>query len=278
MACFYCSLAYVNAQECGTCCDCGKLVCNQSTCPRPNYHADQCTCGCAEVVCIYHMDNHARTKHKSLSTVCFARTALVVAFGAAGAIERAADQMDPTTAREIFDAVQHFRGFCGQLSITGLAASTNVLPELAEESEWLRLSALTSLLPKVLSNIADARNALSARADAMEWFPQDLDERAREIAALANERENSVDLPIGDRTEQYGWLGPRISLMAAVALTAPTTSEELTVRGKRVGVMGRGAVGAPRMEMLAAQLRALPTAINFGESSYVAGDDELSAN
>lgn len=88
MACFYCARAKVNSPDAGPCYKCKNNICVDGLSARAHrYHGDTCICGCGELICIYHMDDHARNEHKSTIETCFANTALMVSLVAAAALE-----------------------------------------------------------------------------------------------------------------------------------------------------------------------------------------------
>ncbi|MGH7754172.1 MAG: hypothetical protein ACREN5_15310 [Gemmatimonadales bacterium] len=79
MACFYCKKqGFPNVPSIGPCTECKKEVCVDPPAPeRPDgkFHASECRCRCGELVCEYHMQEHA-AKEGGTTAGCFPAMAL----------------------------------------------------------------------------------------------------------------------------------------------------------------------------------------------------------
>lgn len=162
MACYYCSKSSVNSSDVGRCEEqCGKLVCTHGVSSRPHdYHADHCDCGCASLVCVYEMRDHAKLTHRSTVEQCFPSSSTHIALGAGGAIEDSADidvSSSSDHAVEIRRAVFRFVEFNGvptadmPLPIRSQRRMDEDLEFRVRPDDWPRVAA--ALVPHMMTNL-----------------------------------------------------------------------------------------------------------------------------
>lgn len=72
MACILCKKeGHTDIHDSGSCVECDKLVCTNPSGRRDgHYHAEDCYCGCGEIVCIRHIKEHSEN-HNSDIHKCF---------------------------------------------------------------------------------------------------------------------------------------------------------------------------------------------------------------
>jgi hypothetical protein len=210
MSCFYCAREQVNSGDAGACKYCRKDVCTEGlTSQPPRHHGDTCACGCADLVCIYHMERHARTDHRSTFETCFANTALQVSLLAAASIEDLAGARSGSKRME--GALRNIREYvvvAKPIRSTTIGRQGSVVTralQFAPEKTGLHY-ALASVVPPVMNSLQASWKRIPERKRAR--FTGALPQRLDEIAGM---QVNLLQSPLTDDAfKSYGALSPRL--------------------------------------------------------------------
>lgn len=262
MACFYCGKRSVNSPDVGDCAEnCAKPVCIEATSSRPqDYHADQCNCGCAKLVCIYEQDMHARNAHQSSVEDCFPDSAAISGLGAAWAIEHSAQvDIDLPNADQAEIRRALFRYLTVKQSFNkdrrwlfGTTDSPNYFElQLPEHSDWPWYAA--GLVPRIMETISRSWPRMR-NLDYKYGLGRELNERLDRFAKLEG---SEFSRPLRLRNLQNWYrLSPRLTML--VVQQSAVRGIDSTNFTKLFGIRGSWASAPATLEAVIQQRGAPP--------------------